>query len=63
MIRITLNDESSGFIRDLDFLADAGKFYKFIAVGDSVEKTEGSLEVAVKRNGKLFIIPLQPTCE
>jgi hypothetical protein len=62
MLRVALGGEQGGFSRDLNFLADTGNFYKSVAIGDSVKKKEGSLEVLIKRNDTTILIPLQPAC-
>jgi hypothetical protein len=62
MLRVKLGGEQGGFTRDLNLLADTGRFYQLVVIGDSVEKKEGMLEVLVKRNGKTFAVTLQPDC-
>ncbi len=62
MLRIAFDGKLFGLSRDLNFLADTGKFYRFIAVGDSVKKMQGSLNITVKRNGRTYIIALRPAC-
>ncbi len=62
MLRVQLSSEQGDFSRDFNFLADTGDFYKFVAIGDSIKKRRGLLEVGIKRNEKDTVILLKPAC-